>query len=72
MDELRSRSTSTRLWPAHLPGTAAEIYAASRLAIDPDHPAERAYLQMLAARLGLEEGLIEEIELAVREAEMAG
>lgn len=57
---------------ARSPEEAAEIYAASRLAINPDHPAEKAYLQMLAARLGLEEGLLQEIELAVREAEMAG
>ncbi len=35
------------------PEQAAEIYLASRLAIDPDVPAERAYLDALAARLGL-------------------
>lgn len=35
------------------PEQAAELYLASRLAIDPDHPAERAYLDALAARLGL-------------------
>ena len=57
---------------ASCPETAAEIYAASRLAIDPDHPAEKAYLQMLAARLGLDPALVDEIEQAVREAEMAG
>lgn len=32
---------------------AAELYLASRLAIDPDHPAERAYLDALAVRLKL-------------------
>jgi uncharacterized membrane protein YebE (DUF533 family) len=32
---------------------AAELYLASRLAIDPDQPAERAYLDALAARLEL-------------------
>ncbi|MEE4238280.1 MAG: tellurite resistance TerB family protein [Anderseniella sp.] len=32
---------------------AVEIYAASCLAIDPDDPAEQAYLSMLAARLKL-------------------
>ncbi len=31
----------------------AELYLASRLAIDPDEPAERAYLDALAARLKL-------------------
>ena len=32
---------------------AGELYLASRLAIDPDHPAERAYLDALASRLNL-------------------
>jgi uncharacterized membrane protein YebE (DUF533 family) len=32
---------------------AAEVYLASRLAINPDVPAERAYLDALAARLKL-------------------
>lgn len=32
---------------------AAELYLASRLAIDPDQPAERAYLDALASRLQL-------------------
>jgi len=73
MDELRSPLDLDKVVAsASCPETAAEIYAASRLAIDPDHPAEKAYLQMLAARLGLEDGLIQEIEPAVREAEMAG
>ncbi|WP_029063321.1 tellurite resistance TerB family protein [Labrenzia sp. DG1229] len=72
MDELRSPLDLDKIVAsANCPESAAEIYAASRLAIDPNHPAERAYLQMLAARLGLEPGLIDEIELAVREAEMA-
>ncbi|WP_428651587.1 tellurite resistance TerB family protein [Roseibium sp.] len=73
MDELRAPLDLDKVVAsATSPETAAEIYAASRLAIDPDHPAEKAYLQMLAARLGLDAGLVEEIELAVREAEMAG
>ncbi|MDJ0787062.1 MAG: tellurite resistance TerB family protein [Myxococcota bacterium] len=38
---------------ARTPAQAGEIYAASLLAIDVDTPAERAYLDMLAARLGL-------------------
>jgi len=41
--------------------TAVELYTASLLAIDPDHPAEKAYLDMLAARLGLPEELTAEI-----------
>lgn len=73
MDELRAPLDLDKVVAsATCQETAAEIYAASRLAIDPDHPAEQAYLQMLAARLGLEQGLVEEIELAVREAELAG
>lgn len=47
--------------PATTPEIAAEIYAASLVAIEADTPAERAYLQMLAARLELEPGLVEEI-----------
>lgn len=35
------------------PEQAAEVYLASRLAIDPDQPAERAYLDALASRLQL-------------------
>jgi uncharacterized membrane protein YebE (DUF533 family) len=36
-----------------LPEQGAQVYLASRLAIDPDVPAERAYLDALASRLGL-------------------
>jgi uncharacterized membrane protein YebE (DUF533 family) len=47
------------------PEHAIQLYAASLLAIDPDHPAERAYLDMLAARLGLDSGLKASIEQAI-------
>lgn len=68
MDELRAPLDIERVVRgARSPEAALEIYAASRLAIDPDHPAERAYLQMLAARLGLEPGLAEEVDRAVAE-----
>jgi uncharacterized membrane protein YebE (DUF533 family) len=40
------------------PGQAAEVYAASLLAIEVDSPAERAYLGLLAARLGLADELV--------------
>lgn len=43
-------------------GLAVEIYAASVLAIDPDDPAERAYLAMLASRLKLDPALAGNIE----------
>lgn len=38
---------------ARTPEQASELYLAARLAVDPDHPAERAYLQSLAHRLNL-------------------
>jgi len=47
---------------ATTPELAVEIYAASVLAIDPDDPAEQAYLAMLASRLKLEPGLRAAIE----------
>jgi uncharacterized membrane protein YebE (DUF533 family) len=37
---------------------AIEIYAASLLAVEVDSAAERGYLQLLAARLGLDDGLV--------------
>jgi uncharacterized membrane protein YebE (DUF533 family) len=47
---------------ATTPELAVEIYTASVLAIDPDDPAEQAYLGMLAARLKLDPGLKKAIE----------
>ena len=47
------------------PEVSTELYAASLLAADPDTPAEKAYLQMLAARLGLEQALVDEIHETV-------
>ena len=38
---------------AATPEQGAELYLASRLAIDPDHPAERVWLDALAGRLQL-------------------
>jgi uncharacterized membrane protein YebE (DUF533 family) len=49
---------------ADTPEHAAEIYAASLVAMDADTPAEKAYLQMLAARLGLEPALVDEMHRA--------
>jgi uncharacterized membrane protein YebE (DUF533 family) len=48
---------------------AAELYLASRLAIDPDQPAERAYLDALAARLELPADLRAHLD---RQADTAG
>lgn len=46
------------------PEVASQIYTASVLAVDIDSPAERAYLQMLAARLNLAPALVEHIHAA--------
>jgi uncharacterized membrane protein YebE (DUF533 family) len=62
MDQLRAPlDLDAIVKGASQPEVAVEVYAASLLAIDPDHPAEKAYLQMLAARLGLAEELVAEI-----------
>lgn len=47
---------------AATPEQAAEIYLASRLAIDVDHPAEHAYLEALAGRLRLPRELVERLD----------
>lgn len=49
---------------ADTPEHAAEIYAASLVAIEADTAAEKAYLQMLAARLELAPELVSEIHAA--------
>ncbi|MEM8652959.1 MAG: tellurite resistance TerB family protein [Pseudomonadota bacterium] len=41
---------------------ASEIYLMSRMAIDPDHPSERAYLNDLATLMNLPDGLVEHLE----------
>ncbi len=53
---------------ATTPELAVEIYTASRLAIDPDEPAEKAYLDMLAARLKLAPELRAAVEAAAAKA----
>jgi uncharacterized membrane protein YebE (DUF533 family) len=50
---------------ASTPEQAAELYLASRLAIDPDQPAERAYLDALAHRLALPPGLATHLDQQV-------
>ena len=54
---------------AKSPEQAAEIYAASLLAIDPSGPAERGYLGLLAARLKLDPALVEQLHTSVSAAE---
>ncbi len=53
---------------ADTPEHAAEIYAASLVAIEADTPAEKAYLAMLAARLELPDDLVAEIHAAAEAA----
>lgn len=50
---------------AQSPEQAAEIYVASLLTMDVDNPAERGYLAMLAARLKLDEKLVEHLHATV-------
>ena len=45
---------------------AAELWLAARVAALPDHPAERAFLDTLADRLGLEPGLKDALEREAR------
>ena len=49
---------------ATTPELAAEIYAASLLAIDSTSPAEKGYLAMLAARLELDPGLVDRLHVS--------
>ena len=56
---------------ANGPEQAAELYLASRLAIDPDHPGEQAYLEALASRLSLPAELVTHLESQVAEATAA-
>jgi uncharacterized membrane protein YebE (DUF533 family) len=51
------------------PEQGAELYLAARLAIDPDEPAERAYLEALAARLELPAELRARLDAAPRQME---
>ncbi len=47
---------------ANGPEQATELYLVSRLAIDPDHPMEQAYLEALASRLSLPADLVTHLE----------
>jgi uncharacterized membrane protein YebE (DUF533 family) len=48
-----------------------ELYAASRLTIEPDSRAERGYLDLLAGRLGLADALVDHIEATVSSAKVS-
>lgn len=69
IDELRAPVDIERVVRQATDETSkAEIYAASLLAMDPDTPAERAWLDLLAARLGLDRALAAEIERTTADA----
>jgi len=51
---------------------ASELYMVSRLAIDPDHPAEKAYLQELSRHLSLPDDLVAHLEAQIDAAETTG
>ena len=69
MDELRAKlDIDAVAGAASTPEEAAEIYAASLLAIDVDNAAERGYLSMLAARLKLDDALIAHLQQNVAQA----
>jgi uncharacterized membrane protein YebE (DUF533 family) len=55
---------------ATTPERAAEIYAASLLAIDPDDPKETTYLNALCSRLKLDNRLRDSLETEIRAAVM--
>lgn len=50
---------------AATPEQKAEIYLAARIAIDPDHAAERAFLAALGHKLALPTGLTQELDAQV-------
>lgn len=50
---------------ARTPEEGAEVYAASLLVVNPDGAAEKGYLAMLAARLGLDPELVKHIHARV-------
>lgn len=50
------------------PEHAAQIYEAARITIDPDTPAEQAFLRELRQGLGLDEGLVAHLDAAAQSA----
>jgi uncharacterized membrane protein YebE (DUF533 family) len=66
MDELRAPlDVDAVAKAARTPEEAAELYTASLLAIDVDNAAERGYLALLAARLRLDDKLVEHLHATV-------
>lgn len=70
MDELtKPLDVKTVADSASSPEEAAEIYAASLLAIDPEGAAEKGYLSMLAVRLKLDPELVQHLHYTVATAQ---
>lgn len=66
MDELRAKlDVDAVAAAATTQEEAVEIYAASLLAVDVDNAAERGYLAMLAARLTLDDALVQHLHANV-------
>ncbi len=66
MDELRAKlDVDAVAAAATTQEEAVEIYAASLLAVDIDNAAERGYLAMLAARLNLDDALVQHLHANV-------
>jgi uncharacterized membrane protein YebE (DUF533 family) len=59
------RSVEQIVREVHDPATAEQIYLASRIAMNPDTGAERAYLDFLAARLEIPPSRLQELNAAV-------
>lgn len=69
MDELEKPvDLDSLVGAAHTDAQKAELYTASRLAIEPRTRAERGYLDMLAGRLRLPDALVDHIEATVAQA----
>ena len=69
MDELRKPlDVDAVARAARTPEEAASVYTASLLAIDVDNPSERAYLGLLAARLGLDDALVRHLHATLEAA----
>lgn len=66
MDELRTPLDIDKVvGMAKTPEMAMQMYTASRIAVDLDHSAERAYLKMLADKLRINPGFVTEVEEAM-------
>lgn len=54
------------------PELASEVWLAARLSIDPETPAEQAFLRTFAQKLGLDAGLVAHLEATAAQARQSG